>query len=274
MIDVESVTIGPTSRWGRLSPSELWRYRELVLFLVWRNLKVRYKQAVLGAAWAVLQPLLHMIIFSIFFGRLAKVPSDGVPFPLFAYVGLLPWQLFASALGESANSLIADERLVTKVYFPRIVIPVAAVLSWLLDFAVSAVLLVGLMAWFQVAPGPGLLLAPVVVVATLAVALGVGLWLSALNVQYRDVRYTLPFLTQVLLFLSPVAYPSSLVPEAWRWLYGLNPMAGVVESFRSAVLGTPLSTPVVLSSAVATVILLVGGIGYFGRMERTFADMI
>lgn len=273
MMGVAVIRIGAGAEW-RLGPREMLAYRELVFFLVWRNVKLRYKQAFLGGAWAVLQPLLQMIVFSVFFGRLAGVPSDGVPYPLFAYAGLLPWQLFAQGVSESANSLVTDEKLITKVYFPRLVIPFAAVVSALVDFAVSTVLLVILLGWYRVSPTPAMLLVLPATVMAMAAALGLGSFLAALNVQYRDVRYTLPFMIQVLLFLSPVAYPASLVPESWRWLYGLNPMAGAIEGFRGAVLGKPVSLSLLGTSLLASALLVAGGLGYFRRMERTFADTV
>lgn len=266
--------IRPSGRWPRLSLGEIWEYRELLGFLVWRNVSVRYKQTVLGVLWAVLQPLLPVVVFSLFFGRLARMPSDGVPYPLFAYVALLPWQFFAGSLTEATQSLVADEKLITKVYFPRLIIPISSVLAGLVDLAVAVVLLAGMMAWFAVMPTAAVVLAPLFVAMTVAVALGIGFWLSALNVQYRDVRYALPFVTQFWLFASPVVYPASLVPEAWRWLYGLNPMAGVIEGFRWSLLGTNASPSLIVVSATVAAILLVTGLYYFRRVERTFADVV
>jgi lipopolysaccharide transport system permease protein len=273
---VRPVTIiRPTRGWTRLHLLDLWDYRELLYFLVWRDVKVRYKQTVLGAAWAVLQPLLTMIIFTVIFGRFAKVPSDGVPYPIFAYCALLPWQLFAFAIGESGNSLVHNQHLVKKVYFPRLVIPAAPVLAGLVDFSISFVLLVGMMVYWGVRPGIAAVTMPLFLLLAIATALGVGLWLSALNVQYRDVRYTIPFLTQFWLFATPVAYPSSLVPAKWRVLYGLNPMVGVVEGFRWAMLGTHTAPgPMLLVSALAVAALLVTGVIYFRRVEKTFADLV
>jgi homopolymeric O-antigen transport system permease protein len=254
---------------------ELWNYRELLFILVWRDIKVRYKQTALGALWAILQPVLATVVFSIFFGRFAKVPSDGIPYPVFAYVGLLPWQLFSYALNESANSLVSNQNLIRKVYFPRLVIPLSAILAGLVDFAIAFVVLLGLFWKYGIVPSASLVVLPVFILLAVASALAIGLWLSALNVQYRDVRYTIPFLTQLWLFATPVVYPSSLVPAKWRALYGLNPMAGVVEGFRWALLGKAANPgPLVWVSAGMVVLLLVGGVIYFRRMESTFADIV
>lgn len=269
------VIIRPSSGWIAFNLKDLWEYRELVYFLVWRDIKVRYKQTVLGVAWAILQPFLTMVVFSIFWGRLAGIPSDGVPYPIFTYTALLPWQLFAHALTESSNSLVANERLITKVYFPRLAIPLAAVLAGLVDFGIAFAVLILMMASFGVIPPSSILTLPFFILLAVATALAVGLWFSALNVQYRDVRYVIPFLTQFWLFATPIAYSSSLVPEPWRAWYGLNPMAGVVEGFRWALLGTSSGSPTMLIvSILAVSVLLVGGMVYFRQMERTFADVI
>lgn len=271
----EVLIIRPSRGWLRLNLHELWEYRELLYFMVWRDVKVRYKQTALGAAWAILQPVASMLVFSVFFGKLAKMPSEGIPYPVFVFAALLPWQLFAYALTESSNSLVTNQNLIKKVYFPRLVIPISAVLSGLVDFAISFVVLLGMMVYYRIRPGIEILALPLFVLLAVATALAVGLWLAALNVQFRDVRYTLPFLTQFWLFLTPVAYPSGLVPGDWRWLYGLNPMAGVVEGFRWALLGIHGGfRGLVLVSAVAVVVLLFGGLAYFRRMERTFADVV
>jgi lipopolysaccharide transport system permease protein len=276
----EVVQIRPGSGWRALNLVELWRYRELLWFLAVRDIKLRYKQTALGVAWAVLQPLCTTGVFSIFFGVLAKVPSDDLPYPLFALTALLPWQLFSYALTQSSNSLVAEQRVITKVYFPRLVVPLASVLSGLVDFVVTFVLVLGLMAWYWWKGQPvtltwAVLAVPLFVLFALAAALAVGLWLSALNVLYRDVRYTIPFLTQLWLFATPVAYPSSLVPAEWRPLYGLNPMAGVVESFRWALLGSGIvDWPMLGVSAGVVFVMLVGGLFYFRRLERTFADVV
>ena len=269
------LVIKPTYGWVSLGLHSVWEHRELLYFLIWRDIKVRYKQTVLGIAWAVLQPFLLMVVFSVFFGRLAKVPSDGFPYPLFTFCGLLPWQLFAHALTESSNSLVANERLITKVYFPRLVIPLSAVLTGLVDFIFAFLVLLGMMIHYGVMATSVLWTLPLFILLAVATALGVGLWLSALNVQYRDVRYTIPLITQCWLFLSPVAYPSSIVPEPWRLLYGVNPMAGVVEGFRWALLGKAQSPrPLLLVSVAVVTLLLMSGLYYFRRMEKTFADVI
>lgn len=268
-------SIRPSRGWVSLRLKDIWEYRELLYFLVWRDIKVRYKQTVLGVAWAILQPFMTMVVFSIFFGRLAKVPSDGMPYPVFAFCALLPWQLFANALTASGNSLVANQQLITKVYFPRLIIPISAVLAGLVDFGISFLVLIGMMFYYGIVPTAAVLALPLLILLAIATALAVGLWLSALNVQYRDVRYTIPFLTQFWLFATPIAYPSSLVPEALRTLYGLNPMVGVVEGFRWALLGkTDGIGPLVIVCALVVVILLFGGLVYFRRMERTFADIV
>jgi homopolymeric O-antigen transport system permease protein len=267
--------IRPSRGWVSLRLGELWEYRELLYFLVWRDVKVRYKQTALGAAWAILQPVMTMLVFSLFFGRLAKLPSDGIPYPVFVFAALLPWQLFAYALSESANSLVVSQNLIKKVYFPRLVVPIASVLAGLVDFAISFVVLLGLMAYYGIRPTAAIAALPLFILLVVASALSVGLWLSALNVQFRDVRYVIPFLTQFWMFATPVAYPSSLVPEKWRALFGLNPMAGVVEGFRWALLGKSTSPgPLLWVSIAAVVVLLIGGLMYFRRMESTFADVV
>jgi lipopolysaccharide transport system permease protein len=267
--------IRPGTGWRAVDLRELWRYRELLYFLTLRDVRLRYKQTALGVAWVVLQPVLTVAVFTVFFGKLGKLPSDGVPYALFVLAALLPWQLFAYALTQSSNSLVAEQRLITKVYFPRLIVPVASVLSGLVDFAVAFALLLAGMAVFGVAPTWAVLAVPALVLFAVLTALAVGLWLSALNVQYRDVRYTIPFLTQFWLFASPVAYPASLVPPAWRPVYGLNPMAGVVEGFRWALLGTAAPDwGLVAVSAAVVLLLLTGGVLYFRRMERTFADVV
>lgn len=269
------LVLKPSRGFLKLNLRDLWEYRELLGFLVWRDIKVRYKQTALGAAWAILQPVMTMVVFSVFFGRLAKVPSDGIPYPVFAFAALLPWQLFAYALSESGNSLVSNQNLITKVYFPRLVIPIAAVLAGLVDFAIAFVVLLGLMFYYRIVPTAAVVFLPLFLLLAVMTALALGLWLSALNVKYRDVRYTMPFLTQFWMFATPVAYPSSLIPEQWRALYGLNPMAGVVEGFRWALLGKAQSPgPMLAVSGAAVVVLLIGGLMYFRRTESTFADVV
>ena len=270
-----TLRISPPSRWTSLEFRELWEYRELLYFLIWRDVKVRYKQTALGAAWAVIQPFFMMVVFSLFFGRLAKVSSDGIPYPVFTFCALLPWQLFANALTESSNSLVGNQNLITKVYFPRLVVPISAVLGGLVDFVIAFMILLGMMLYYGIVPGWAIVTLPGFILLAVMTALGVGLWLSALNVQYRDVRYTIGFLVQLWLFLTPVAYPSSIVPEKWRPLYGLNPMAGVVEGFRWALLGKSQPPGAMLWVSVAVVIvILFGGLYYFRRMEQQFADIV
>ncbi len=266
--------IDPPSGWTSIGLRELWDYRELLYFLTLRDVKVRYKQTALGAAWAIIQPVFMMVVFSLFFGRLAKVPSDGIPYPIFTFCGLLPWQLFAHALTESSNSLVANERLITKVYFPRLVVPIAATLGGLVDFAVAFVILLAMMFYYGIMPTWAIVTLPAFILLAIMTALGVGLWLSALNVKYRDVRYTINFLIQFWLFATPVAYPSSIVPARWRTLYGLNPMAGVVEGFRWALLGNKPPGAMLAVSVAVVILLVVGGLYYFRRMEQEFADVV
>ncbi len=254
---------------------EVWAYRELLTFLAWRDFTVRYKHTVLGAAWAVLQPLFTMVVFSVFLGHLGNMPSDGIPYPVFTYCALLPWTLFAHALTQSSQSLLSNQDLITKVYFPRLIVPIAPLFVGLIDFAVASIVLIGMMLCYGIVPGVAILAVPVFVLLAVVTALTVGLWLSALNLQYRDVRYALPFLTQLWLYATPVAYPASLVPEPWRTLYGMNPMAGVVEGFRWALLGRTSSPgPLVLVSIVAVLALRVGALSYFTRREQRFADIV
>ena len=266
----------PQGRWPGFHLSELWEYRDLLYFLVWRDIKVRYKQTALGAAWAILQPVLATVVFSIFFGRLAKVPSNGVPYPVFAYAALLPWQLFAFCMAESSTSLVNNQNLIKKVYFPRLVIPLATALAGVVDFGVSFIVLLILLFCYGIIPSAAsVALLPVLLLFTIAAALSVGLWLSALNVQFRDVRYTLPFLVQIWMFATPVVYSSSLIPEKWRPIYGINPMAGVVEGFRWALLGSATGVGAQVWVSVGVVILLLtGGLIYFRHMEATFADLV
>lgn len=273
--EIPTFFIDPPSGWTSIGFRELWDYRELLYFLTLRDIKVRYKQTALGAAWAVIQPFFMMVVFSLFFGKLAGIKSDGIPYPIFTFCALLPWQLFAHALTESSNSLVANERLITKVYFPRLVVPMAAVLGGLVDFAVAFVILLAMMFYYGIVPTRAIVTLPAFILLAVLTALAVGLWLSALNVKYRDVRYTINFLIQFWLFATPVAYPSSIVPERWRALYGLNPMAGVVEGFRWALLGTKQPPGAMLAVSISVVIaLLIGGLFYFRRMEQEFADVV
>jgi lipopolysaccharide transport system permease protein len=275
-VELQVRRIEPATGWVSLGLKELWHYRELMYFLVWRDIKVRYKQTALGAAWAIIQPVFTMLIFSLFFGKLARMPSDGVPYPLFAFAAVVPWTFFATGLAQSADSLVGSANLLKKVYFPRLAIPVAAVFSSIVDFALAfSVLLLTMVAYYHRWPTTGVVWLPLLFLLALVTALGVGLWLSALNVQFRDVRYVLPFLVQFWLFATPIAYPSSLLPEPWRTVYGLNPMVGVVEGFRWALLGSGQAPgPMIAVSAVAAVVILVGGAFYFRRMEKMFADLV
>lgn len=271
----KKLIIRPPSGGIDLSFEELCEYRDLLYFLVWRDIKVRYKQTLLGVAWVILQPFISMVIFSVIFGTFARLPSEGIPYPLFTFTALLPWQLFAYALSQSSESLVANERLITKVYFPRILIPITPVFSGLLDFMIAFMVLLGLMLFYGVFPGMKLFALPVFILMAAVTALGAGLWLTALNVQFRDVRYTIPFLTQIWFYLTPVAYSATLIPEKLRFLYGLNPMTGVVEMFRWALLGKqPPSMVMLLISGVVSLVLLFSGLRYFQRMEHEFADVI
>jgi lipopolysaccharide transport system permease protein len=267
--------IQPPKGWATPDLKDLWRYRELLLFFTWRDIKVRYKQTALGAAWAILQPVLTMVIFSAIFGQIAKLPSEGIPYPVFTYTALLPWQLFAFALTSSSNSLILNQNLVNKVYFPRLVIPIAALLPGLVDFAISFLVLIGMMVYYHIGLSLRLLTLPVFLLLALATATGVGLWLSALNVKYRDVRYAIPFLATFWQYATPVAYSSSVIPAQWRGLYGLNPMTSVVEGFRWALLGAGTQIDSMMwFSSLMVLVTLVGGLFYFRRMEDSFADII
>jgi lipopolysaccharide transport system permease protein len=274
------IRIEPTPGWRAINFAEVWRFRELFYFLVWRDLKVRYKQTALGAAWAVIQPLFTMLMFTLFFGRLAKMPSDGIPYPVFSFAALLPWTYFANAVAAASNSLVGSANLITKVYFPRLIIPGAAVIAGLVDFAIAFVVLLLLIvgyvcSGYAVVPPPtAIITVPLLTVLTSAVALGVSLWLSALNVQYRDIRYVVPFMLQLWMFGSPVVYPLSLVPEQYRWVVALNPMTGVIEGFRSALLGSGWNFLALGISIAVGFGLLASGAFYFRRVERTFADIV
>jgi lipopolysaccharide transport system permease protein len=267
--------IRPRRAWWDLGLRELWAYRELLYFLVWRDIKVRYKQTAVGAAWAVLQPLATMALFTLFFGRLARLPSEGIPYPVFFYAGLLPWTYFASSLAAATNSTVEHQRVITKVYFPRLFLPLSGVLGSLLDLSIASLLLFALLPVYGIVPGARLAVLPLFVALAIVTAFAVGLWLSALNALYRDVRYAVPFLIQLWLFASPVAYSTSLVPEGWRWVYGLNPMAGVVEGFRWALTGRGTAPGTAIAvSVLAVLAVLVGGLVYFRKVESTMADMV
>jgi lipopolysaccharide transport system permease protein len=271
----EVTVIRASSGWRALNLRELWAYRELLYFLVWRDIKVRYKQTVLGASWAVIQPFFTMVVFSLFFGRLAGVPSDDLPYPIFTFAALVPWTFFATGLTMSSNSLVGSQELIKKVYFPRLAIPTATVLAGLTDFAIAFVVLLGMMLFYGIVPGAAVLWTAPLLLLAFITALGVGLWMSALNVQYRDVRYVVPFLTQFWLFATPIAYPSSLLGEPWRTIYAINPMVGVVEGFRWALLGADTAPgAMILVSSAAAMLILVGGAFHFRRLERTFADVV
>jgi lipopolysaccharide transport system permease protein len=267
--------ITPPSRWWAVPLGELWDFRELLYFFVWRDIKVRYKQTAIGIAWAVLQPLLTMIVFSLFFGRLAHIPSGGLPYPIFYYSALLPWLYFATSLQNATNAIVENQRLVTKVYFPRLTLPLSSVLSGLVDFGVSFVMFVVMMIYYGIRPHPAIVWFPVFLLLAMLTAFGVGLWVSALNAIYRDVKYVVPFLVQFWLFASPVAYPSSLVPEKWRWIYGMNPMAGVIEGFRWSLTGSGEAPGrMLVFSSLAVLAILIGGLVYFQKMESTIADVV
>jgi lipopolysaccharide transport system permease protein len=267
--------IEPRKGWVPVDLKEIWNYRELLYFLTKRDIKVRYKQTVLGGLWAIIQPAFTMIVFTFFFGRLAKVPSDGLPYPIFFYAGLLPWTYFANAVSASGNSLVGSANLITKVYFPRSIVPASSALAGLLDFFIALFILGGLMIYYGFTPGAGIVLFPFLVALTFVCAVGVGLWLSALNVQYRDIRYAIPFLIQIWMFLSPVIYPVSLVKGEYQWLLALNPMGGVIHAYRASLLGhQPVDWPLLGLSAVIVVALFLGGLYYFRRMEKVFADVV
>jgi lipopolysaccharide transport system permease protein len=272
---IPTLRIKPSSGWVSLRLGELWQYRELLYFLIWRDVKVRYKQTALGAAWAIIQPVMAMLVFSLFFGKLAKMASDGIPYPIFSYTALVPWTFFASGLTNASVSLVGSSNLIKKVYFPRLAIPIATVLSGVVDFALAFSVLLVMMLAYGIVPTFKILWLPLFLLLALITSLAVSLWLSAMNVQFRDVRYVVPFLTQFWLFATPIAYPSSLLHEPWRTVYGLNPMVGVVEGFRWALLNTNTKPgPMIMVSSVAAVVLLISGAFYFRRMEKTFADLV
>jgi lipopolysaccharide transport system permease protein len=272
---VPMMRIAPPTRWWVVPFAELWNFRELVYFFVWRDIKIRYKQTAIGAAWAVLQPFLTMVVFTVVFGRFANIGSDGLPYEIFYYSALLPWMYFAAALQNTTNTIVENQRLITKVYFPRLALPLSSVLSGLVDFGVSFMMFIAMMAYYHIRPTPALLWFPVFLLLAILTALGVGLWLSALNAIYRDVRYVMPFLVQFWLFASPVVYSSSRVPAKWRWLYDLNPMAGVIEGFRWSLTGHghPPGRPILISLAVVIAVLM-SGVAYFQKMETAVADVV
>jgi lipopolysaccharide transport system permease protein len=274
-VDSPSVKIEPSKGWISIDFKELWEYRELLYFLTWRDIKVRYKQTVLGAAWAIIQPFFTMVVFSLFFGHLAKVPSDNVPYPIFSYAALVPWTFFANGLSSSSNSVVGSRSLVTKIYFPRLLVPLGTVTSGAVDFVLAFLVLLAMMVFYGIAPTMNVVWLPLLLLLAFITSLGVGLWFSALNVQFRDVRHVIPFVTQFWLFATPVAWASSMLPQPWRTLYAINPMAGVVEGFRWALIGTDTQPgPMIAVSSVVAVTLLVSGAFYFRRMERTFADVV
>ena len=272
--EVRTVVIRARSGMAALNLSDLWVYRELIGFMTWRDVIVRYKQTFLGVAWAVLRPFLSMVVFTIFFGNLAQVPSDGIPYPIFSYTALLPWELFSKALSDASRSLIQNSNMITKIYFPRMILPLASVIAGLVDFAIAFVVLIGLMMYYQITPTPNIIYLPLFILLALVTSFGTGLWLSAANVAYRDVNYVLPFLTQMWMFITPIVYPSSMVPEQWQVIYSLNPMAGVVNGFRWALLGTDPPAPTMWISVGVAIVMLISGLFYFKKMERQFADLI
>ncbi len=271
----ETIHIRPSTGLAALNLRDLWTYRELVFFMIWRDVKVRYKQTLLGAAWAVIQPVLTMLVFNFIFGTVAKVPTEGIPYPIFSYTALLPWGLFSTALNNASRSLTANQNMVTKIYFPRLVLPLASVLGGLVDFAIAFLILIVMMIYYKVSPTPAIWTLPLFIILTVVTALGVALWLSAINVQYRDVNYVLPFLTQFWLFLTPVAYSAKVISDKWQLVYSLNPMAGVVNGFRWALLGTNTGPGLTMGVSIGiSLVFLVTGLFYFRAMERTFADTI
>ncbi len=273
----ETIRIRPTRGWAALNLGDLWRYRELVYFLTWRDIKVRYKQTALGVAWAIIRPLVQMIVFSLIFGSIANLDSEGVPYPIFTYVALLPWQLFSKAMSDAGRSMVSNRNMITKIYFPRLVIPVSTQLSGLVDFAIAFLILIGMMIYYQITPTSAVWTLPLFILLSLVTSLGVGLWFSAMNVHFRDVGYVLPFLTEVWKYLTPVAYSAQYVSEKWQIVYALNPMAGVVQGFRWALLGIPLDESAAMTITISTIIavvVLISGLFYFRRMERTFADTV
>ena len=275
MEKIPYIRIAPSKGWVSLKLTELWEYRELLYFLIWRDLKVRYKQSVLGATWAIIQPFFTMVVFSLFFGKLAKMPSDGIPYPIFSYAALVPWSFFANGLNQASNSLVGNSNLIKKVYFPRMSMPIASVLGGFVDFVLAFIMLIGMIFYYGMVPTINVIWLPFFLMLAFITSLGASLWLSAMYVQFRDVRHIIPFLTQIWLFATPIAYPSSLLSEPWRTLYGINPMVGVVEGFRWALLGAHTAPgPIIIVSSFTAVGLLISGAYYFRRMEKTFADVV
>ncbi|NJN15548.1 MAG: ABC transporter permease [Oscillochloris sp.] len=269
-----TIVIEPSKGLISLRLGDLWEYRELFFFLIWRDVKVRYKQTVLGASWAIIQPVVQLVIFSIIFGRLAQIDSGDIPYPLFSIAGLLPWQYFSGAISQSANSLVNNAAMVRKVYFPRATVPASSAMAGLVDFSLAFIVLIGLMLWYRWSITLNVIVLPLFIALAMITALGVGFWLSALNAQYRDIRHATPFLVQVWLFATPIVYPSDLLSEGWRLVYALNPMVGVVEGFRWALLGTNPPSTMILISATVSILLFITGLAYFQSMERKFADVI
>ena len=273
----ETIILRPTRGWSALNLGDLWRYRELIFFLTWRDIKVRYKQTVLGAAWAIIRPVITMLVYSLIFGQLADLDSEGVPYTIFTYVALLPWQLFSKAMNDTGRSMVSNRNMITKIYFPRLVIPISTVLSGLVDFFIAFVILIGMMVYYDISLTPAIWTLPLFLLLTLIFALGVGLWFSSLNVLYRDVGYMLPFLTEMWKYLTPVAYSAQYITGTWRIIYSLNPMAGVVQGFRWALLGIELDSSAAMTMSISVgvaIVVLISGLFYFRRMERTFADMV
>jgi len=270
-----TLIITPSKGWHSINLREVWTYRDLLATLAWRDVSVRYKQSFVGIGWAIIQPIMTMIVFTIIFGNFAKLPSDGIPYPIFTYCALLPWNYFARSLGDSSDSLVGSSQLITKVYFPRLVLPLSRVFAGLVDFSIGFVILIGLMFWYRISPTVGLLLLPLFLLIAMIAALGGGLWLTALNVKYRDVKFVVPFVIQFLMYASPVAYSTSIIPERWQWIYSLNPMVGVIEGFRWALLGREVPNFSMLYVPTGIIlILLVSGLYYFKSMEKTFADIV
>lgn len=272
--EIPITTIQPSNGWMQIDLRELLAYRELIYTFALRDIKVRYKQTALGAAWAIIQPLFAMVVFTVIFGGLAKIPSEGIPYPLFSYAALLPWTLFSEGITRSTSSMITNSNIMTKVYFPRLIMPISGILSPIVDFMVSFIILIGLILYYGRTPTINIIWLPIFLLLVLAASLGVGLWLSALNVQYRDFQYTIPFIIQIWLYSSPVVYASTLVPDKYRLIYGLNPMAGAIEGFRWALLGTEPPSSMIYVSALMVIIILVSGMHYFKRMEKTYADVV